>query len=84
MAGRLGVCPTVAASIIIAQVRCAAQGQMSQWACGNLVRIFQGDFFPSSDIVSGTLRQVPQPLQRLSSLWLAKASPARFTFELSK
>jgi len=32
---RLGVFPAVTALTIIAQVRCAAQGQMSQWGCGN-------------------------------------------------
>src|ERR1700683_2694909 len=31
--------PIVTASAMIAQVRCAAQGQMSQWGCGNLWEI---------------------------------------------
>ena len=38
MALKLGVFPAVTASVIIARVRYAAQGQMSQWGCSNLRR----------------------------------------------
>jgi hypothetical protein len=33
----IALCAAVTASIIIAQVRGCAQGQMSQWGCGNLL-----------------------------------------------